>query len=109
MTESPNIKCDTGWASIFLQENFGFTLKDKFSADYIKPCSRSAKNFDQCCVERGNEALPHLLKGDSDLKLPNMLPMKLPKIDVDAGSNVKLGFTDVDVYGLDTVKLSTFQ
>uniref|UniRef100_A0AAR5QFK0 Uncharacterized protein n=1 Tax=Dendroctonus ponderosae TaxID=77166 RepID=A0AAR5QFK0_DENPD len=76
--------------------------------DYIKPCSRSAKNFDQCCTERGNDALPHLLKGDSDLKLPNMLPMKLPKIDVDAGPNIKLGFTDVDVYGLDTVKLSTF-
>ncbi|KAL1492276.1 hypothetical protein ABEB36_012750 [Hypothenemus hampei] len=72
---------------------------------YIKPCSRSSPDFKKCCVNHGNEALPALLKGDNRLKLPSMTPLTFPKVEVNAGPNLKLSFNDANFYGLETIQL----
>ncbi|XP_066262373.1 uncharacterized protein [Euwallacea similis] len=72
---------------------------------YIRPCSKSDPNLKDCYVSRGNEALPSLIKGDKQLRLSNLLPLKFPRVDTAAGSNLRLSFIDLSIYGFDTAKL----
>lgn len=57
-------------------------------------------------MKNGNEALPSLLKGDKHLKLPSMLPLQLHKVDVSPGPDLKLIFNTIDIFGLETAKLT---
>ncbi|XP_066156125.1 protein takeout-like [Euwallacea fornicatus] len=72
---------------------------------YITPCSKSDPNLKDCYVSHGNEALPSLIRGDKKLRLPNLLPLKFPRVDATAGPNLKLSLIDVSIYGFDTAKL----
>lgn len=72
----------------------------------MKPCSKSDANLKECFVKNGNEALPSLLKGDKHLKLPSMLPLQLHKVDVSPGPDLKLIFNTIDIFGLETAKLT---
>ncbi|CAG9859275.1 unnamed protein product [Phyllotreta striolata] len=72
---------------------------------YIKPCSRSAPDFEQCCLTNGRAALPFILKGDKKWGIPRMLPLGIPRINVNAGNNFNILLTDVLVYGLDSADL----
>ncbi|XP_030751951.1 protein takeout-like [Sitophilus oryzae] len=69
---------------------------------YIKPC----KMYDDACsLKSGQDAIPTLLKGDEKYHLPSLMPLKLPKIEVESGPNFKLTMTDIIVNGLDTMEL----
>ncbi|XP_050513387.1 protein takeout isoform X2 [Diabrotica virgifera virgifera] len=72
---------------------------------YIKPCSISAPNFEKCCLEHGKEALPRILKGDRKFGIPNMIPLLIPQINVNAGQGLRIFLKDVQVHGLDTTEL----
>ncbi|XP_060525024.1 protein takeout-like isoform X2 [Cylas formicarius] len=73
---------------------------------YLKPCSKSAKDFKACCVAHGNEALPTLLKGDPKFNIPNLTPLQIPRIDVATADSLKIVFLDVSLLGLDSAKLT---
>ncbi|KAJ8922053.1 hypothetical protein NQ315_008694 [Exocentrus adspersus] len=72
-------------------------------ASYIKPCKRDDPNLNECAKKNGLEAIPFLLKGDKEYKNPSLSPLLLPRLDVDAGANLKITFTDVTLRGLETV------
>lgn len=72
---------------------------------YIHACSKSAADFEACCIKSGNEALPSLLKGDKQFQIPNLLPLTFEKLDLNAGPNLKIALSDVELFGLDTVTL----
>ncbi|XP_030752089.1 protein takeout-like [Sitophilus oryzae] len=89
--------------------SFGFLLicVQSINAEipsYLKVCHKGPE-FSACAVKSGNDALPHLLKGEKKMKIPNMLPMRFPEVDVDAGPTLKIKLFDLDVFGLDTVVL----
>lgn len=73
---------------------------------YIKPCSASAPDFDECCLQHGKEALPYIIKGDKRFGIPNMLPLTIPQIDIEAGENLKILLKNAKVFGLDKTILN---
>lgn len=79
------------------------TIKQSFPAlaSYIKLCKQNDR---ACYIQHGNDALPHLINGDKDLNLPELNPLKLERIEANAG-DLRLNFKNIDVYGLDTLKL----
>nr|XP_023021416.1 uncharacterized protein LOC111509817 [Leptinotarsa decemlineata] len=72
---------------------------------YLKPCSISSPDFEACCLQHGRDALPMILKGDKKLGIPNLLPLVVPHILVDAGKNLKIAFDNIHVFGLDGIDL----
>ncbi|XP_018570652.1 circadian clock-controlled protein-like [Anoplophora glabripennis] len=72
---------------------------------YIKRCSPSVSDFDDCCLRNGKEAILHLEKGDRNYDIPNMLPMIVPSISVETGPDFSLLLTNLLIYGLETADL----
>ncbi|XP_022905092.1 protein takeout-like [Onthophagus taurus] len=74
---------------------------------YIKTCARtlSPQEFSKCATENGKLAIPSVLKGDRTFKVPPMVPLRLPKVELQAGQGLKLKATDIIASGLDTVNL----
>lgn len=68
---------------------------------YIKVCK---KNDHDCYIQHANEAIPHFLNGDKNLRLPKLNPQKVQKIEANAG-NLQLTFSNVEFFGLDTTKV----
>lgn len=62
------------------------------------------KNDHDCYIQHANEALPHFLNGDKNLHLPKLNPLKLQKIEANAG-NLQLTFHNINITGLDTTKV----
>ncbi|XP_030751974.1 protein takeout-like [Sitophilus oryzae] len=75
---------------------------------YLKVCHRGP-GFSECAVADANEVLPHLLKGERQMKIPNMIPMNFPEVQIDAGPNLKIALYNLDIYGLDTMIIDDFQ
>lgn len=80
-------------------------FKSKHLPSYIKHCDRSDPNKADCSLKNALAAVPHLLKGDKEYKIPNLLPLKVPKLDMKSGDNLQLTLTKVSVFGLDNLKL----
>ncbi|KAG5866849.1 hypothetical protein JTB14_020669 [Gonioctena quinquepunctata] len=72
---------------------------------YIKPCSKSAPDFENCCLQSGRAAIPSFLKGDKDYDIPNLTPLVLPKMTIDAGIGLKIAVSDMQVYGFEGTDL----
>ncbi|XP_030751750.1 uncharacterized protein LOC115879198 [Sitophilus oryzae] len=78
---------------------------NKELAPYIKPCKR----YDSpCAIKSANDALPSIIKGDRKYRVPPMLPLRVPRVDIDSGPNLKIKLSNVALYGLDTVKVVDF-
>ncbi|XP_072397841.1 protein takeout-like isoform X1 [Diabrotica undecimpunctata] len=81
-------------------------ISHKFTIpSYIQPCSVSDPDFEKCCLEHGKEALPHILKGDRKFGIPNMVPLLIPQINVNAGEGLRIFLKDVQTHGLNTTEL----
>ncbi|KAJ8939705.1 hypothetical protein NQ318_009805 [Aromia moschata] len=72
---------------------------------YLKPCSLSDPKFEQCCLEHGREAIPHLLNGDKKYNIPKLVPLIVPSVTVDAGEHLKVYLKNIKAYGLDKTDL----
>ncbi|XP_018570119.1 protein takeout-like [Anoplophora glabripennis] len=81
-----------------------FSDNKKPRASYIKPCSKSAPDFDECCVAHGKDALPHMLKGDKEYNIPNLTPFVVPLVSL-SSANLKIGIRDMHLHGLETNEL----
>ncbi|XP_018570149.1 protein takeout-like [Anoplophora glabripennis] len=67
------------------------------------PCSRS-NNFNECAIKSGQYAIPFLLNGDRQLKIPSLNPVKIEFVELTT-SNLNLKLRNVEVYGLDKLKI----
>nr|XP_023019097.1 protein takeout-like [Leptinotarsa decemlineata] len=71
---------------------------------YIKPCSKSDLNLNECAKQRGTEAIPLLIRGDKDYKIPSFEPAHISLVDVDQGE-LKFKLKDVQLFGLNTSRI----
>ncbi|KAH1018921.1 hypothetical protein HUJ05_006604 [Dendroctonus ponderosae] len=71
-------------------------------ASYISPCKKADPNFSECAVKQANDAVPHLIDGDKEHKIPKLDPLKLSKLELNSGANLKLTLTDLTIVGLNT-------
>lgn len=97
--------------SLHLGENFSYIFKCKLyvfllSASYIKACKVSDPDFKNCALTNANNAIPSIVKGDKTYKVIPTNPGRIPKIDLEAGPNLKLSFTDLVASGIEQVKLT---
>ncbi|GLV31067.1 uncharacterized protein CBL_12140 [Carabus blaptoides fortunei] len=67
---------------------------------YLKKCSISDPNFNQCYVDHGNMAIPTISKGDKKYHFPNLEPFKIDKISIDTNSNLHVDMTNIEMHGL---------
>ncbi|KAJ8965643.1 hypothetical protein NQ314_003993 [Rhamnusium bicolor] len=77
----------------------------KNAASYIKPCSVSAADFDDCCLQHAKEAIPHLIKGDRKYNIPILDPLVLPVVKLESGKDFSLVLNDVSFIGLEKADL----
>ncbi|KAJ8939710.1 hypothetical protein NQ318_009810 [Aromia moschata] len=69
---------------------------------YILPCSIS-KKFNECALKNAAYAIPFLLHGDKQLKIPSMNPLKIPLVDLKGANQFHLKIINMEVYGLGQV------
>uniref|UniRef100_A0AAR5Q0L2 Uncharacterized protein n=2 Tax=Dendroctonus ponderosae TaxID=77166 RepID=A0AAR5Q0L2_DENPD len=85
--------------------SLGFAVtstESKKVASYISPCKKADPNFCECAVKQANDAVPHLIDGDKEHKIPKLDPLKLSKLELNSGANLKLTLTDLTIVGLNT-------
>ncbi|CAH1175610.1 unnamed protein product [Phaedon cochleariae] len=91
---------------VLLQLFFVVVLSRKiYFPSYLKPCSLSAPDFSSCCLQHGREAIPFILKGDKKFGIPNLQPLNVPYVEVNAGRDLTIFLKDLKVHGLENVDL----
>lgn len=76
-----------------------------FIADYIERCRVKDPNANKCFVRNSNKAIPHLLKGDKNLNIPNLLPLRISHAEQQNG-NLKLSLDNITCNGIDTFEVT---
>ncbi|CAH0553015.1 unnamed protein product [Brassicogethes aeneus] len=71
---------------------------------YIKPCSLSDPNLNDCALKSGIEALPHLLEGDKKYGIQTLNPYYVDLIEVNQG-DLKVNLKKPVTTGLEKVTL----
>lgn len=61
-----------------------------------------------CIKEQIENTLPYFTKGITELGVPSIDPVKLDDIIID-GNGLKLVFTEAEMHGLSTAKLTDFK
>lgn len=74
-------------------------------ASYLKLCSRSDSNLNECLLKNGQEAIGRIVKGDPIYRIPSFIPFKINKVSLEASENIKLYANNVEVTGFDTMEL----
>ncbi|GLV43998.1 uncharacterized protein CBL_12706 [Carabus blaptoides fortunei] len=69
--------------------------------DFIPTCKKNDPNLNKCAVTNANLALPGLLKGSRAYGLPNLVPLQIPRIEIQAGNNLNVDLTDNEISGLE--------
>ncbi|GLV43468.1 takeout [Carabus blaptoides fortunei] len=72
---------------------------------YIKPCSQSVPNFNECAIKNGREALSTVVKGDPKYHIPCLDPLKLDKISLQGSDNLQLYAEDLQLIGLKSAEI----
>ncbi|CAH0553019.1 unnamed protein product [Brassicogethes aeneus] len=73
---------------------------------FIKACSKSDPNFNDCALEQTKAAYPSISKGDKQFKAPPLNPFFMPLIEVDTGPNLALKMKELTVKGLDNAEFT---
>ncbi|XP_068086392.1 protein takeout [Anabrus simplex] len=50
---------------------------------FIKACSRNDPKLNECAVKHGREALPYVVQGNPQVKIPPLDPLFIPEVRVD--------------------------
>ncbi|KAK9687506.1 hemolymph juvenile hormone binding protein (JHBP) [Popillia japonica] len=72
---------------------------------YIKQCSISDPNLNQCILRNGNLAIPEMVKGDCFFNNPISVPLFVPEINL-LGDDFTASLRSVYVRGFETFKLT---
>ncbi|GLV39885.1 uncharacterized protein CBL_08051 [Carabus blaptoides fortunei] len=73
---------------------------------YIKPCSKSSPNINQCIVDNANFAIPKIVNGNFMLNVPIMQPLVLREVVVRKDHILRCVLRNVRVYGLEQTKMT---
>ncbi|KAG5887713.1 hypothetical protein JTB14_020016 [Gonioctena quinquepunctata] len=89
----------------FLCFSGDFFVNGRHLAPFIKRCKKDDPNFKTCCMESAKEAIPLILKGNPDLKMPSYIPFRIPMLKMEPSPGLNLKLMDLDYYGLDKAEL----
>ncbi|XP_063224809.1 circadian clock-controlled protein daywake-like [Bacillus rossius redtenbacheri] len=65
---------------------------------YIKPCWRYDPQLNDCARRHGNEAIPHLAKGDPKYHIPVLDPLLVKEVKVEQGSGpIRINLKAIDM------------
>ncbi|KAJ8939704.1 hypothetical protein NQ318_009804, partial [Aromia moschata] len=76
-----------------------------FSATYIKPCKRDEPDLKACVKQHAIAAIPYLLKGDKEYKIPSMVPLHIPLISLSPSDNLSIKMNNIVLRGLETAEV----
>ncbi|XP_023019080.2 protein takeout [Leptinotarsa decemlineata] len=80
------------------------SVNSKQLPPYITPCRKSDPNLNECAKQRGNDAIPFLIRGDKAYKIPSFDPAHISLVDVDQGE-LKFKLKDMHMTGLNTTQI----
>ncbi|XP_044760922.1 uncharacterized protein LOC123318379 [Coccinella septempunctata] len=72
--------------------------------NYIKTCRVDSPDFKKCAIQSGNEAIPHLVKGDKSLGLPSFMPFKISFLSI-SSRGFEMNLTDASFSGVEDLDL----
>ncbi|KAJ8970833.1 hypothetical protein NQ317_000706, partial [Molorchus minor] len=72
---------------------------------YIKPCKRGDPNFNECVKQHAVAAIPSLLKGDKEFKIPNLVPFHIDSILLKPSDNLSIKMKNIVLRGLETAEV----
>ncbi|XP_017773977.1 PREDICTED: protein takeout-like [Nicrophorus vespilloides] len=75
---------------------------------YITKCSISDPKLGDCIKQQMINTLPKVIHGDKNMRIPNLDPFHLTEIEIEATETLTLKLLDIDIKGLDKVKLGNF-
>ncbi|XP_022909552.1 protein takeout-like [Onthophagus taurus] len=93
---------------VLLSFVFGATLCNVYGLtlpSYMKQCSISDPNVNECFKTSGNNALESVLKGDRKYKIIKMNPLELPKVDLNSGGTFTMSLKDAVIKNLKSTKI----
>ncbi|KAK9879083.1 hypothetical protein WA026_003896 [Henosepilachna vigintioctopunctata] len=73
---------------------------------YLKSCRENDPELNKCALKNGNDAIPYIVKGDRHYRIPNMIPFRVSLIEVDGGDSFNVKMRDLEIYGIDRIKLA---
>ncbi|XP_045467761.1 uncharacterized protein LOC123676106 [Harmonia axyridis] len=62
-------------------------------------------DFDACFMASANKGIPLIAKGDPEYGIPNMIPFKIPFMNLIDTSNLHVNLTNIEVHGLNKMKM----
>ncbi|XP_030752076.1 circadian clock-controlled protein-like [Sitophilus oryzae] len=74
-------------------------FKSKHLPNYISPC-RLSSDLSDCIVKHAVASIPHISKGDPEFGSPSLNPWVLEKLELNPSSQLKILFTNCEIYGL---------
>ncbi|KAK9883807.1 hypothetical protein WA026_002002 [Henosepilachna vigintioctopunctata] len=75
---------------------------------YSKPCEKNDPKYSKCAVDRGNEILSSIAKGDVGFGLPVMDPLKNDEFQHFQHPNINVTITEIVLHGLTKGKLLSY-
>ncbi|KAK7869871.1 hypothetical protein R5R35_006676 [Gryllus longicercus] len=72
---------------------------------YIHKCSIKDPNLEQCALEAGRVALPHLVKGNPQIRLPSLDPLSVTEVRVQSGNQLDMHCRNIVLKGLANTEL----
>ncbi|XP_063930774.1 uncharacterized protein LOC135142901 [Zophobas morio] len=70
---------------------------------YIKACELRRPDFDKCALGQAKYAIPFLVKGDKERKIPNMTPLVVPLVELIQDNKWRMGVTNLSIYGFENI------
>ncbi|XP_049820836.1 protein takeout [Aethina tumida] len=80
------------------------TLEALKLPEYIIPCEVNEK-FNECALTTANRVIPQFAKGDKKFKIPSLMPLKIPFVELSPGSGFTLKIKNMEIYGLENLKM----
>ncbi|KAG5896214.1 hypothetical protein JTB14_009716 [Gonioctena quinquepunctata] len=93
----------------FVFLSFNRFVNGRHFASFIKPCKTDDPNFKACCMETAKAAIPRILKGDPELKIPPCAPFHLPRLELEPMPGMTMKLIDIYYHGLEMAELQEFE
>ncbi|KAK7869870.1 hypothetical protein R5R35_006675 [Gryllus longicercus] len=72
---------------------------------YIHKCSIKDPNLEQCALEAGRVALPHLVKGNPSMRLPSLDPLSVTEVRIQSDNQLDMHCRNIVLKGLANTEL----
>ncbi|KAK9874614.1 hypothetical protein WA026_005444 [Henosepilachna vigintioctopunctata] len=83
----------------------GYAAAEKELPTYIKKCLMKNR---ECVMKSSNDAIPFIVKGDPEYKVPNMQPLQVSFISLINTPQLTLNLSNLEIFGLEEAKMTDF-